>query len=191
MFEERVQQSVLAPRATQGSANSPAEYLDIFRDVVGQIGVLGSGPDSLDRVEVRGIRWQPFDVHATGISFGQSTGGGPVDRPPIQYQNQWALQASKQALHKPLDVVGDDIVAVDGKVQPQPSALGRNGESRNSRETIASIPTIVDGRLALRSPGSSHDRLEHKAGFVNENNATAVSSRFFLSAANRVCATFR
>ncbi len=87
-----------------------------------------------------------------------------------------------------LHLVSTDVVIVNLEVQSKPATLWRDGDRRNDRQTVVPIPTIVDWRVASRSPGSTHHRLEHEAAFIDKNDATTGSSRFFLCAANPWCA---
>jgi hypothetical protein len=41
------------------------------------------------------------------------------------------------------------------------------------------IPAAMDGRWALTCPGPSGSRLQHEAGFINEDEGTALTLSFF------------
>jgi hypothetical protein len=68
---------------THRFADFASEAANIIGDEVGQISILASVPDLLCRIEVRGIRRQPFDSDASGKKPTKPSGPGPVDRPAI------------------------------------------------------------------------------------------------------------
>src|SRR3990172_11267229 len=71
------------------------------------------------------------------------------------------------------------------------TAFRRNGEGRNGRKTVPAVPTIENRGLAAWRPSPAYQWLKHKAGFVQQNDATPRSSRFFLSGANPLEASSR
>ena len=60
----------------------------------------------------------------------------------------------------------------------------RDRNSRDRRESVAPVPTVLDWSLSPRRPGSSSHRLEHKASFVNKHEAFLAPSSLFLYAAS-------
>ncbi len=73
-----------------------------------------------------------------------------------------------------------EIVLLKTSVQTDVLALGRNGERRQCRDFFVLIAVTDDGRLALKSPGSTPRRNEQKAAFIEENEVGTKSSGFFL-----------
>ena len=80
MSEERSQQGLLSPRPSQGVSQCVAEFVDILRDKVGQIGVLGAVPYLFIGIEFGGVPGQPFDLDSSPESPLQSFGGAAMDR---------------------------------------------------------------------------------------------------------------
>jgi len=58
-------------------------------------------------------------------------------------------------------------------------------------DRLPSIPTVENRGLATWSPSPPYQGLKHKASFVQQNDATPCSSRFFLSEANPLDAKSR
>ena len=87
--------------------------------------------------------------------------------------------------HKRLKIIGDNVVIANSEIQSQMPAFRRNRNGRNSRQSVAAIPAIMNGSLSLPSPCSPNSWLEHKAAFVQQNDGFTLFSGFFLYGANR------
>ncbi len=166
MLEERSQQGLLTSAPTDRLADGPGERFDFIREAVGQVVVLGVFPDLLIGVEFRGVRRQPLDMNATRKPAEQSPGPRAVDRPSIDHQDHPALQTTQQRFHETLEIIGDDVVIVDVEVEPEPPEFRRHTDGRYDREPIATVSTVMDGRLALGSPGAPDHRWQHEAAFI-------------------------
>ena len=90
----------------------------------------------------------------------------------------------EHARHERFRLLGGNVVIEQLKVQPQPVPLRREANRRDNRQTISSVPAIVDGRLASGPPTATHRRLQHKTAFVGENDGFTAFSGFFLYGAN-------
>jgi len=166
-----------------------AHVVDVMGEIVGQVRVLGVVPYLFDGVELGGVGRQPFDRGPAGASFKQAADRGPMNIPSIENQHDLALQVTTEPPEKGQDVVGADVLIVDLKVKPQAFALGRDGEGRDGRKTVMSVPTLVDGGVSSGSPRAAEHRLKHKAAFVNKDDATAAPSSVFLYGATAPCTT--
>src|SRR3990172_6285315 len=184
MFEKGTQQILLRATVPQRLPNRPPEVGHIVRDKISQVRIFGLVPDTLHRIELRGIGRQPFPLHPTPKASGQPSSGGTMDRPTIPDQNDAPGKLSQQLAHKGLDIIGTNIVTPDVKVQTQPSTLWRDADRRDTRQAVVAAPTLLNRRFPLRCPSPTYGRLEHKAGLVQKNDVTAGFSGVFLYAAS-------
>ena len=189
MFEERSQQVLLGLTTPQRLTDCPAKMEHIVRDEVGQVHVLGSVPDALHWVKLRSIRWQPFNLKPARESLEQSSNCRSMNLPPVEDQNNSSRQTVQQSLDELFEIIADDVVIKDIKVQTQPSGLRRDANGRNNRKPVPSVPTVMDRGLTFGCPGPADSRLEHKARFVDQNEATTASSGVFLNLASPCFAT--
>jgi len=188
VFEERTEQTFLRSSMSQRPAKDGRQMNHILRNKIGQVGVLAPVPDLLDGVKFWSVGWQPFDVYPNRKTFLQPTGGRPMHHPAIPHQNDSPWKVAQHSGHEWLRFVGRDIMVEQFEVQPQSPTLRREANRRDNRQSITSVPAIVDRRLASDTPGTADRRLEHKAAFIDENNGFTAFLGFFLYAANRSCA---
>jgi len=102
----------------------------------------------------------------------------------VQNQDKLSSQSSVKRAEKWNHLLRANVVRMNLKIKPQPPTLGRDGNSRDNREPIMVVPTVLDGRLTCRSPRSATYQLQHKAAFIWKNDAISLLTRFFLYAAN-------
>ena len=81
-----------------------------------------------------------------------------------------------------------DVATLQVVVKADVAVTRRQRQGNHRRQSIATVPSILDRRLAGRSPGTTAIRLQHKATFVEKNDASLPTKPPFLSAANPACA---
>lgn len=191
MLKKRSQQRLVIARVSNRVGHGTAQLQYVVGNEVGQVVALGVLPNLFGRVKFRGVRRQPLNFNPVTIVGLKSLRCGAMYRPTIHNQDNRSTQATKHCPNERFEVIGLDIVVGDVEVESQMFALRRDADRRDNRQAIVSIPTKVNGCLAFWRPRSTHGRLQHKAGFIEKYDAFAVSSRFFLSAANPSCANAR
>jgi len=67
---------------------------------------------------------------------------------------------------------------VDPEIQPQPTSPGRQGDRRDHREPVMSLPTVLDGGLPARRPGAAHPRVKPEAASVQKDDAPPILAGF-------------
>jgi len=169
---------------TDGLTNFLFKFANIFGNIIGQVRILATVPDLLDRIKIRCIRRQPFHINAAESSL-QSFGAATMYHPAIHNQDKPSRKMRQQFCHKGLKIIGDNVVVTNSEIQPQMPAFRRNRNGRNSRQSVTAAPAIMDGSLSLPSPCPPNSRLEHKATFVQQNDGFTLFSGFFLYEANR------
>lgn len=158
--------------------------IDVFRDIIGQVSVFAPIPNLLNGIELRSISWQPLDPNTTAEPITQPSGSRTVNRPTIHNQDDPIGKVSQECSGKYLEIVRADVVPLDIEVKPQAATSWRDADSRYRRKPISSVPTVKDWSLPTWCPSTTDHGLEHKAAFVQKNDATSVSSGFFLYVAN-------
>ena len=153
-----------------------AQSLNIFRDMVGQVSVLATIPNLLNRIEIRSISWQPLNPNTTAEPITQPPGSRTVNRPTIHDQDDPIGKVSQECSGKYLEIVRADVVPLDIEVKPQATTSWRDADSRYRRKPISSIPTVEDWSLPTWCPSTTDHGLEHKAAFVQKNDITSASS---------------
>ena len=182
-MEKRTQQILLTDLATQRITDCLGQYFNIVRDKVRQIHVLAAIPNLFDRVEVRSIRRQPFHIHATE-SQTQLPRGRTMHHPTVDNHDDSFAKMSQNLRNKFLEVVRMHICILYRKVKAQLVSSRRNTYRRDSRQSVATVPTVMDGGLAFWCPCPTYRRLKHKPAFVGKYDGFTASSGFFLYAAN-------
>jgi len=170
---------IRSTRVADRSSHSLVKVIDILRNEVCQVGVLGVVPQHLHRVEFGSIGGKPLHLEPIRVRLLQQAHGFAMNAVAIQDQDEFAPQLPMDQVEKGDDVIEADVVIMELEVQAHPAPLRRHGESRNGRETVVTIPTVLDRSLPLGRPGAAYHRLEHKAAFVNQDNAPASLAPFF------------
>lgn len=169
---------------TEGVTNFLFKFGNIFGNIIGQVRIFAAVPNLLDRIKIRCIRRQPFHINTAESSL-QSFGPATMYHPTIHDQDKPSLKMRQQFCHKGLKIIGDNIMVTNSEIQSQTPASRRNRNGRNSRQSIAAVPAIMNGSLSLTSPGSPNSWVKHKTAFIQQNDGFTPFSGFFLYGANR------
>jgi len=169
---------------TDGFTNFLFKFANIFGNIIGQVRIFAAVPDLLDRIKIRCIRRQPFHINTAESSL-QSFGTAAMYHPAIHNQDKPSRKMRQQFCHKGLKIISDNVMATNSEIQSQRRAFRRNRNGRNSRQSVAAIPAIMNGSLSLPSPGAPNSWLKHKAAFIQQNDGFTAFSGFFLYGANR------
>jgi len=155
-----------------------------LRGVVGhkvrQVAVFRVAPSRFDRVEFRSVGWQPLELDVSEAGFGNAFGGRAMNLPPVPADDQRPRKLLSQLPHESDDFIGTNVVVVDLERGADPSPHRRECDGADDAQAVVAIPGSLDGSFAARSPGAAIDGLQAKPGFVEKNNAGALSAGFFL-----------
>lgn len=150
--------------------------MSILRGVVGQAPILGVGPHSFVRVEVRGIGGQRFDLNI-GV-FGQvfSHRLTAVRFAAIPEQRNGTWQLTVQVLQEGHQMGSADIFVVGEQLEEEVGfvAFGTEGKGADSRDAVVSFPGAVDRGLPPWGKGPPPGGGELKAGLVFKNQVRAA-----------------
>ena len=114
-----------------------------------------------------------------------------MDRPAITDEQQRMANMSMYFLQEPHHVWGARVVVKQRVVQPESFRPRRAGEGRHRRDSVVSVPGMLQRRLANRSPHAASQWLKQIATFVEKNQASLTFEALFLAAAIRRGATER
>jgi len=167
-----------------GLINLLTQFGNIFGNIIGQVRILASVPNLFGRIKLRSISWQPFNIEPFAEPSEQSFGSRAMHHPTFNIHDNPSWKMRQQFCHKRLKIIGDNVVLLQGKIQCQMLAFGRNCNCRDGGQSVTAVPAIMNGSLALWSPSSANHWLKHKTAFVRKNNATTGFLRVFLYAAN-------
>ena len=183
MMKKRTQQVFLATLATKRITHRLSQCVNILRNEVGQVHIFAVIPNLLDRVEVRGISWQPFEIQLAEPQS-EFLCRRTVNHPAVDNQDEPSGKMPSQLRHKLLKVIRVHIRILYRKIKSKLVSPRRNTYCRNSRQPVATIPAIVDWSPAFGRPGAPNRWLKHEAAFVRQYDRSAASMGFFLSSAS-------
>ncbi len=156
----------------------------VIRNIVGKVAVLTVVPDLLDRIKLRGISRKPLNINTSGKPLTKSSFCPAVNQPAVKNQDNTFRKVCQKCRYKCLKVIHPDVVVMDREVQTQPMTFWRNADSRNGRESVSSIPAIVNRCLSFWRPGTPNSRLKHKTAFIGQYDGFSRLAGFFLYEAN-------
>jgi hypothetical protein len=160
------------------------QFAYVVRDDVCQVPVLGLVPNIFDRIDFRRISGKPLDLKPIDASFLQPTDGRAMGGQPIANENERTTQVGMDLTQKSNKVRRSSVVVQEFIVQAEsigPRCASNCGQRRDS---VMTIPHILDRRHPTRSPHSAPQRLQQIATFVEKNDASFAFEALFLSAAN-------
>lgn len=182
MIKEAVQERLSIACGAERQDDLGGQVVDVFWDEIGELSVLRMIPDLLDGIEVWRIGRKPFDGDAASLEL---LGRGPVHIEAIPDQED--LAPAELAAQRPHEVLGIDrvnVVVMNSEVQTDSLPFRRDCQYADHREPIVAIPTAQDRRVPSRRPRPPHQRLEHEAALIEQDDGSALAARFFLSPAN-------
>ena len=181
MAKERTEEFLARAAALERQADFDIEIVDVVRDKVRQVCVLGVIPNLLNGIEIRSVRREPLELIGAWIELAQFARGSAVSVQPIKDHKEIAAEQTMDLLDEGSDANVVEVLPHGLEVKPQTAELRRDGEASDDRQAIVPIPAVLNGRLAARRPSAPHDRLKHEARFVYEEDAAAgLAGSFFI-----------
>jgi hypothetical protein len=171
-----------APLATDpldGVAEFSPEMRELEATPMAQLDPLEMCPEARDRVQLRGVGWQPLDLEPLSRAIREAflDAMTAVHRRPIPEEPQAAGHLAPQVLQQ-----GDHITGIDGLglAMKIPLALRRNGA--DGREVIPRPPRPENGRMAYRGIGADDTGPGIAPGFIDEEDRLPLGLGPLLSA---------
>lgn len=159
------------------------QILDVLRNDVRQRAAFGLIPNVLDRIEVRCIGREPFDLEPRPAIFKESSCSRAMSGQAIPHQNDGTAQMPVDIADKLNEICGPRIVIQKFVVQSQSQRPWRACDGGERRNPVTSIPGTLNGRVACRCPHSPPRWLQQKPAFIDKNQTSLTFEALFLVAA--------
>jgi hypothetical protein len=179
MAEEGTDELGLARCAFERSGDSPMKILDVLRDEVGHVAVLGTIPHQFHRIQVGSIGRQPLDLKPVRVLSLHQSHRLAVGVVAVQHQDELAPQALVHQGQERHNFLKADVVVVDLEIESQAAAYRGYRNPRDNRQTIMAVPAVLDGRLTSRCPTAADYGLEHEATFIDQDDTPPLVVGFF------------
>jgi hypothetical protein len=162
---------------------------NVFRDIVCH-GSLEICPDKLVGIELGSIPRKKVAVDSTMPAEELLHGNCPVDCVIVPQQNNVASKVSQEVLKKLKNLLGSDILlGVKSEIEPEPSPVWRDTESRDSRELgPGSSWDLKMGCSSPWCPRPGNTWHQQEPAFIQEDDIRPKRVSFFLSQAT-LCAS--
>ncbi len=131
--------------------------------------LLGQLPDSLVGVELRRIRREALQVEPRGASAKLTYELPSMGISAVPQDDDVPRELPEQPSKKVPGLELSNVFRVELKVKVEALAAGRNRDSRDHGDPVASIEVMNRGRLAHGRPGAGDRRGQLEAGFVGED----------------------
>jgi len=189
-MKKRTEQILLFRLMTQRTIKHICQVFNVIRYKIRQLAVSAVVPDLLNRIQLRSIGRQPFNINTVKASL-QSFSTTAMYHPTIYNKDYTLRKVYEQFSNKIFKVISTNIGILYRKIQSQLPPFRRNANSRYYRQSVAHLPAIMNRCLALWCPCASYSRLQHKAAFIDKYNGFSRPAGFFLYAANHFYARWQ
>lgn len=189
-MKKRTEQILLLRLMPQRSIKLTCQVFNIIRYKIRQLAVLAVIPDLLNRIQLRSIVWQPFNINTAKSSL-QSFNAAAADHPAVNHKDYTFVKMHKQFSNKIFKLISTNIGILNIKIQTEPTFSRRDTYRRYYRQSVTSVPAIMKRCLTSGGPCSPDSRLQHKAAFIDKYDGFSRPSGFFLYEANPSCARQR
>ncbi len=151
----------------------------------------GMAPYHFHGIQIRRVRWQPFDNDPAMLPDPGFDLFCPMGLPTIPNQSESFRQMSPQPLKESKHFFAANVVRILSPVKTQPPTPRCDRNRADGREPITTVPLTQEGRLPSRRPRTPNHRLEHKAALIDKDHVSTGSFGVFLYGATAFSATFR
>ena len=152
----------------QGFDNGDHQLRKIMSLAIGEP-LLGQLPDAFIGVELRRISREALQVEPRGASAKLTDELASMGIPAVPQDDDVPRELPEQSSQEVAGLELSDVFRVELKVKVEALAAGRNRNSRDGGDPVASIEVMNRGRLAHGSPGAGDRGGQLEAGFVGED----------------------
>lgn len=156
------------------------ESVEVGRDEVGELRVLGMTPERLDRIEVRCIGREPFDVEPLRAALVQLANGRAMDVESVHHDHERTSVLATESAEIPHEVRRPDVALLHGEVLPNLRASRQDTQTADHAQAVMSLRDDLLRTFADRSPSPPIQRLQPKAGFIEKDDDRAPTAGLFL-----------
>lgn len=181
-MEERMQTVGLMAIGFKEMIEGLVQLIDVFGDDVGQISVFGLVPNVLDGIEFGCVCRQPFDLEPGSTHLRKLPNSGTMSRQAITDEDKRAAQVRMDFSQEANKVGRSSVVVKEFVIQAQPGGPRRPSDCGQCRDSIVTIPRVLNRCVSFGSPHSPPQRLQQIATFIEKNQASLPLEALFLSA---------
>jgi hypothetical protein len=167
-------------RITDRFDDGIVEMVDVVGDEVRQGGVFGVAPQRLDGVQVGSVGRQPFDRKPVRTTCPQTLDRRAMHAPTIEHDEERFAMLTVQGIEVAHHVLGADVVDVEAKRQAHSSPARRDGQAADYAQAVVSLRNNLLRPRSGGCPGAPVQRLQNKAGFVEQDDSSLKASSLFL-----------
>jgi hypothetical protein len=160
------------------------QLIDVFGDDVGQFSIFGLVPNVLDGIEFGSVCRQPFDLEPWSTDLRKLPNGGTMRRQTIADEDKRTAQVRMDFLQEANKVGRSSVVVKEFVIQAQPGGPRCPRDCGQSRDSIVTIPRVLNRCVSFGGPHSPPQRLQQIATFIEKNQASLPLEALFLSAAS-------
>ena len=126
-------------------------------------------PHAFIRVQFRGVRWKGLQVQTGGVGKKFPHGITTMDLTVVEQNDEMAMDLMQQVAEEHRHFFALDIVLIQLAVQRTMKALRADGDARDGRDAVVTVPMTHDRRLPHRTPRLPDRRDQEEARFVDED----------------------
>lgn len=169
MLEESSPDVRLAADPLEAGADLTAQATQIVGRRVGQGRGIQVPPEEFQRIQLRGVRWQPLDAQPAPMAH-QRLGHqpAPMGGQAIPQQNHPAPHMPTPGGEEPHDMRAANGPGVERQKPPRPPAGGRRQHGANPREVLPGEGLPHEGRVPFGGPGRPNRGPLGEAALVEE-----------------------
>ena len=160
--------ATVAANGVQGFVHGDQQLWEIMSLSVRE-SLLGQLPDSLVGIELRRVSREALQVEPRGASAKLTDELASMGIPAVPQDDDVPREFPEQPSQEVSSLELSDVFRVELKVKVKALAAGRNRNSRDGGDPVASIEVMNRGRLAHGSPGAGDRRGQLETGFVGED----------------------
>lgn len=189
--KEGAKESLLALGNLERITDQIIKFSDIIGSTVVEPGMFAVTPELFNGIKLGSVRRKPFDADTVFV-FGEESfkPSGFVYTPVVHDNDNPARDSFLEAFDEGENLRMFDIMLVELKAKVNPSAVRGYTDSADCRDVVMLLRLDMEWGFAFRSPAFTQKPLQHKAGFVKEDDVFfSPSWLVFLSSASLPCAT--
>ena len=126
-------------------------------------------PHAFIRVQFRGVRRERLQVQTGGVGKKFPHRITTMNLTVVKQNDEMAMDLMQQVAEEHRHFFALDIVLIQLAVQRTMEALRADGDARDGRDAVVTVPMTHDRRLAHRAPCLTDRRDQEESRFVDED----------------------
>lgn len=183
-MEERMYPVRFMAVCLQDSIQDFVKLCDLIGNEIGKRSALRLLPDVFHRVKIGSVAREPIDAQPISAAVVQLPHGRTMRAQAVANQNHGTAQVVVHLAQKRDHIFRMYVMIEQRVIQAKPTGPRCATNRRQRTDPVVAIPSMLDGRITLRGPHSSSQRLQQIAAFIEKNQASLPFEALFLAAAN-------